>query len=139
MSTERPKVAFYAALSNSNFTGPFHTDVTLKYSKVFTNIGNAYNPSTGFFTAPVKGLYYILFTVCGNDAESYSLYVFENNQRIMCNVEHKEKHGLRYFTNAVALQLVAGDEIHVRLPSGHGIFDNGNNHSTFNGFLLFPL
>ena len=44
---EKPKVAFYAALTDAGNVGPYSTDITLRYSKVFTNIGNAYNPSTG--------------------------------------------------------------------------------------------
>lgn len=45
--TEKPKVAFYTSLTNAGYVGPFNTDVTLKYNKVFTNIGNAYNAATG--------------------------------------------------------------------------------------------
>lgn len=43
----KPKVAFYAALTNAGDVGPFNTDIPLKYFKVFTNIGNAYNRDTG--------------------------------------------------------------------------------------------
>ena len=47
MSSEKPKVAFYTALTNNGRIGPYNTAITLRYSKVFTNVGNAYNPSTG--------------------------------------------------------------------------------------------
>eukprot|EP00064_Thunnus_orientalis_P022442 superscaffoldBa00007550_g22638 len=45
-NAERPKVAFSVGLTDAGAVGPFTTDITLKFSKIFTNIGQAYNPST---------------------------------------------------------------------------------------------
>ncbi|XP_078028636.1 uncharacterized protein LOC144458309 [Epinephelus lanceolatus] len=138
-NTERPKVAFYTALTDAGTLGPFNTDITLKYSKVFTNIGNAYNPATGFFTAPVKGVYYLQFTVCGNLQGYMGVQLYKNNQQIMHNDERKEEGGAEYLTNSVVLELKTGDEIHLVLPSGRSVVDSPNNHSTFSGSLLFTL
>ncbi|XP_078028639.1 uncharacterized protein LOC144464689 [Epinephelus lanceolatus] len=138
-NAERPKVAFYTALTDAGTLGPFNTDITLKYSKVFTNIGNAYNPATGFFTAPVKGVYYLQFTVCGNLQGSMGVQLYKNNQQIMHNGERKEEGGAEYLTNSVVLELKTGDEIHLVLPSGCSVVDSPNNHSTFSGSLLFTL
>lgn len=41
------KVAFSAMLKNGGRFGPFNTDITLKFTKVLSNTGNAYNPATG--------------------------------------------------------------------------------------------
>ncbi|XP_070772799.1 uncharacterized protein [Enoplosus armatus] len=138
-NAEKPKVAFYTALTNAGLVGPYNTDMILKYSKVFTNIGNAYNPATGFFTAPVKGVYSLQFTMCGHRAGYMGVYVYKNNQMIMFNVEFKEEADFESFTNSVVLELIAGDEIHLVLPPGQSLFDSVNNHSTFSGSLLFPL
>ncbi|KAK1882764.1 Complement C1q-like protein 4 [Dissostichus eleginoides] len=133
------KVAFYTALTDAGYVGPFTTDTTLKFSKVFTNIGNAYNAATGFFKAPVKGVYYFQFTVCGHHTGLMGVYVYKNNQKIMFNVEWKEDQLYKYFTNSVILELMAGDEIHLALPATHVLYDDGSNQSTFSGALLFPL
>ncbi|KAM4620729.1 complement C1q-like protein 2 isoform 2-T2 [Polymixia lowei] len=136
---ERPKVAFYAGLTNVGYVGPFHIDITLKYTKVITNIGNAYNPDTGFFTAPVRGVYYIRFTVCSASVANMGLRISKNNQKIMYNeLYNRDGHG-EYISNGVVLNLEAGDNIHMSLPSAHVIFDNSDNQITFSGFLLFPM
>ncbi|KAJ4930385.1 hypothetical protein JOQ06_019389 [Pogonophryne albipinna] len=109
------KVAFYTALTDAGYVGPFTTDTTLKFSKVFTNIGNAYN------------------------AGLMGVYVYKNNQKIMFNVEWKEDQLYKYFTNSVILELMARDEIHLALPATHVLYDDGSNQSTFSGALLFPL
>ncbi|XP_033490154.1 uncharacterized protein LOC117261770 [Epinephelus lanceolatus] len=138
-NAERPKVAFYAALTDAGHVGPYNTDITLKYSKVFTNIGNAYNPATGFFTAPVKGVYYLQFSVCSNLTGKMGVQLYKNNQRIMYNDERKEEVGLEYLTKSVVLELMTGDEIHLVLPSDYSLYDDSNNHNTFSGSLLFTL
>ncbi|XP_031136678.1 complement C1q-like protein 2 isoform X5 [Sander lucioperca] len=138
-NAEKPKVAFYTALTDTGYVGPHNTDTTLKYSKVFTNIGNAYNPATGFFTAPVKGVYYLQFTVCGNNKAVVGVYVYKNNQKIMFNLEWEEVRLYKYFTKSVVLELTAGDTIHLVLPSTYSVYDDVDNHSTFSGSLLFPL
>ncbi|XP_059208068.1 complement C1q-like protein 2 [Centropristis striata] len=135
--TER-KVAFYTALTDAGPVGPFNTDTTLKYSKVITNIGNAYNPSTGFFTAPVRGVYYFLFTMGGSRTGYMGVKVYKNNQRIMWNHEYKTGNW-KYMTNSVVLELMAGDEIHLVLPSEYSLHDGANNQNTFSGSLLFTL
>ncbi|XP_030293623.1 uncharacterized protein LOC115594008 isoform X4 [Sparus aurata] len=138
-NAEKPKVAFYAGLTNAGQLGPYNTDITLKYSKVFTNIGNAYNPSTGFFTAPVKGVYNLQFTGYCYHGGNVAVHVYKNNQRIMNNWEISNDNVPGYLTNSLVLELTAGDEIHLVLPSGFSIHDSGNNHSSFSGSLLFTL
>ncbi|XP_059181677.1 heavy metal-binding protein HIP-like [Centropristis striata] len=138
-NAEEPKVAFYTALTDAGDVGPFNTEKTLKHSKVFTNIGDAYNPNRGFFTAPVRGVYYFQFTVCGNQVGVMGVFVYKNNQMILGNSELKEEAGLKHFTNSVVLELMAGDEIHLGLPSDYSLYDDKYHHSTFSGALLFTL
>uniref|UniRef100_A0A674NWJ2 Cerebellin 17 n=1 Tax=Takifugu rubripes TaxID=31033 RepID=A0A674NWJ2_TAKRU len=134
-----PKVAFYTALSNAGNIGPFNTDIPLKYQKVFTNIGQAYNINTGYFTAPVKGAYYFQFTLAGFQSFDTGVYVIKNGQIFMYNVEYKRTYNPEYITNSLILELQPGDTVSLVLPRGHSTFDNPNNLSTFSGSLLFTL
>ncbi|XP_062321855.1 heavy metal-binding protein HIP-like isoform X3 [Osmerus eperlanus] len=137
----RPKVAFYTALTNSGHVGPFNTETSLVYSKVFTNIGNAYSPVTGVFTAPVRGVYYIRFTALGYSSPRTvaGVTMFKNNLQIMHNGVYNTDGEHKFVVNAVTVELEQGDKIMMRLPSGYDLYDDISNYTTFSGFLLFPM
>lgn len=51
------------------------------YDKIVTNIGNAYNPSTGKFSAPTTGIYqFNWYTLCNPGSMAHA--VLENSQQI---------------------------------------------------------
>ncbi|XP_076597577.1 uncharacterized protein LOC143327223 [Chaetodon auriga] len=62
---EVKQVAFSASLlaSGSGHVGPFNIHTPLVFGHVVSNIGNAYNPNTGMFTAPVRGAYRFEFYI----------------------------------------------------------------------------
>ncbi|KAK2905501.1 hypothetical protein Q8A67_007300 [Cirrhinus molitorella] len=138
------EIAFSAALlqygtGEIKNVGPFTTEITVIYEKVFTNMGNAYNPFTGIFTAPLKGAYMFKFSVF-SFGQSYSTTasIVKNKERIV--VAHgNQPQGTLNSSKGVVLILEVGDVVYVRLWSGTRIQDNGNNHNTFSGYLLFPL
>ncbi|XP_059367758.1 complement C1q-like protein 4 isoform X2 [Carassius carassius] len=137
------EIAFSASLlqrGNSGNVGPFTTDITLTYRNVFTNIGNAYNPITGIFTAPLKGAYMFRISVYGNTALSNpsTIYLMKNGEHVV--VAHGDQaQGVLNSSNGAVLILEVGDVVYVSLRSGRRIYDDDNDHSTFSGYLLFPL
>ncbi|XP_040899611.1 complement C1q tumor necrosis factor-related protein 3-like [Toxotes jaculatrix] len=140
-NAESSKVAFSAALTDSGLLGPFNTDTTIVYSNVFTNIGQAYNPITGVFTAPVKGVYYFRFT--GMDYRSnvhMGVALYKNSERIMLTYEINVNNGyFEHMSNGATLELEKGDVVSLRLPANKGLYDNNESHNTFSGFLLFTM
>uniref|UniRef100_A0A3B5B4S2 C1q domain-containing protein n=1 Tax=Stegastes partitus TaxID=144197 RepID=A0A3B5B4S2_9TELE len=137
-NTERPKVVFSLGLSSAGL-GPFNTEVTIKFSKVFYNFGEAYNPFSGFFIAPVRGAYYFRFTMweC-RAAYTMAVSLYHNDKMVMLNVAGSDDKCVNV-SNALMLQLEKGDVVHMTLLPGYGLYDNNNNLVTFSGFLLFPL
>ncbi|XP_056092498.1 uncharacterized protein LOC130071662 [Rhinichthys klamathensis goyatoka] len=139
------KIAFSAGLISSGYLeiGPITTDITLTYRKVFTNIGNSYNPITGIFTAPLKGAYMFRISVHGNGETAANAAIFKNGEHVV--IAHDEqapaqgKKNLKNSSNGAVLILEAGDVVYVRLRSNGSIADNHENYNTFSGFLLFPL
>ncbi|XP_078137365.1 complement C1q-like protein 2, partial [Sander vitreus] len=139
-NAERPKVAFSVGLTDAGAVGPFNTDTTLKFSKVFTNIGQTYNPTTGIFTAPVRGAYYFRLTGWGIHSSTYiSFTLYHNDKQITRLYDANDTTGYISVSNAFVLQLEKGDVVYTVLNSGYHIFDDSFNRTTFSGFPLFAL
>uniref|UniRef100_A0A8C2CML8 C1q domain-containing protein n=1 Tax=Cyprinus carpio TaxID=7962 RepID=A0A8C2CML8_CYPCA len=136
------EIAFSASLmeSGSGYIGPFTTEITLTYRNVFTNIGNAYNPITGIFTAPLKGVYMFNFSIYGSATSSTpsTVSIVKNGERVVVAHGHQDQYAVNS-SKGVVLILEVGDVVYLRLWSGARIYDNQNNHITFSGYLLFPL
>uniref|UniRef100_A0A672M985 C1q domain-containing protein n=1 Tax=Sinocyclocheilus grahami TaxID=75366 RepID=A0A672M985_SINGR len=143
VNTSSVEIAFSAALfqpGKGGNVGPFTTEITLIYRNVFTNIGNAYNPTTGIFTAPLKGAYMFNFSVYGhwNPSTPSTVSIVKNEQRVVVAHGHQDQYAVNS-SKGVVLILEVGDVVYVRLWSGRKIYDNEHNHITFSGYLLFPL
>ncbi|KAK2915764.1 hypothetical protein QQF64_024060 [Cirrhinus molitorella] len=135
------EIVFSASLiqSGKGNVGPFTTEITLTYKNVFTNIGNAYNPITGIFTAPLKGVYrFSVFVYGGISLNPSTASIMKNGQRIV-TASAVQNQGALTSSNGVVLILEVGDVVYVRLWSGRSVYDETNNLNTFSGYLLFPF
>ncbi|KAI4904180.1 hypothetical protein NFI96_022118 [Prochilodus magdalenae] len=129
---EQPKVAFSATLNSD--VGPLSADSDLVFSGVNTNIGGAYNPKTGLFTAPVRGVYYFHFTICSSHKGQYSgIYLKKNNNRLTGLSEYNYDGYSKFISGGVTVQLERGDVVHARIYKGYFLCGYG---STFSGFLF---
>ncbi|KAK1788238.1 hypothetical protein P4O66_015975 [Electrophorus voltai] len=144
---EKSQVAFSASLADS--VGPFNVDSTIVYPKVITNVGQAYNLFTaypcmclpaGIFTAPVRGIYYIGFTACGNaDSNAMALNLYKNSD-LLTNLAKYSNGYMTYFSGGVTVQLEAGDVVYTQLPANSKLYDDHiNNRTVFSGFLVITV
>ncbi|CAJ1074944.1 complement C1q tumor necrosis factor-related protein 3-like [Xyrichtys novacula] len=138
-SSGEQRVAFSAGLTDSGPVGPFDVETTLIFSKIITNIGNAYNATAGVFQAPVRGLYFFSFTAADYQKGYMGLHLYRNSQPITFNLDLNDHGGYASTSNSVALQLEAGDGVRLSLPASYRLYDDPRNFSVFSGFLLFPL
>ncbi|XP_035846747.1 complement C1q-like protein 4 isoform X4 [Sander lucioperca] len=137
------QVAFSASLVPKDqraTTGPFPSLTTLIYKHVVTNIGNVYNSNTGVFTAPVKGAYNFEWWVgaFGDNSHGSGAWLVKNSDLLFMNFE-QQADGFMSSSKGMTLLLDVGDVVFIRLQTNTVVFDDGGHHTTFSGFLLFPM
>ncbi|KAI5089640.1 hypothetical protein C0J45_21048 [Silurus meridionalis] len=138
-STERPKVAFSAGLPSGQ-KGPFAYETNLIYTKVVSNIGGAYDPLTGVFKAPVKGVYYIRFTgaTYNTNRHNMGINLYKNSEMILHLGEGLGDGMLRHVSSGLVLELEVGDLMYTQLFANYALYDDHLLRNTFTGFLLYP-
>lgn len=95
---------------------------------------------TGYFTAPVKGVYFFSFSTFGYSKHLSGAILTKNSQHMVCSYDAASSCDTGDTGgNSVILQLEKGEQITMRLWERSQVFDNLNGHTTFSGFLLFPL
>ena len=112
----KTQVAFQACL---------HTDVTVKTERVLVlkddviNIGDGYDPATGYFTAPVSGVYVFMATSASHmqgKVARLALVHEEDMIAYVCGREHS-------CTCHAAVKVHAGERVWLRtfIPEGVGV------------------
>ena len=113
----RETAAFHAQLSSDR---TYSAGSVFIYDNVVTNVGTAYNPETGKFTTPRKGVYqFNWYTVSAPGSSSYpGLYV--NGKLKGRQSSHNDKKGNMWITadSNIVLELEEGDLVFIMDSSG---------------------
>jgi hypothetical protein len=126
------------------FTAILTTDVTVqgyaivKYDQVITNWGNAYQPSTGVFTAPYNGLYSISCTMMAHPDNAVHVVIKHNGKKV--SVLYSSTKTFPQAAQTVQLKLKKGDKITIQNYNNKAakIHDHGS-YNVFSGFLITEM
>lgn len=123
---------FFAFLKNTiTFTG----SNVLKFDEVTTNLGNNYNPSTGEFIAPRKGIYQFSCIILASGGNSVHYQLNRNNEVFTNGYTSKTSHANSSSHNWI-IELKKGDRAFIRHRGSSSETVAGSRHTYFNGYLL---
>ena len=123
--------AFSASRSKSKSLGPGEI---ILFDKVWTNVGNGYNPNTGKFTAPKSGLYQISGTVMSESGKKLHVYLFKNDKQTVSLYT-----GTGYATGTVNIvfKLQKGETVYMKhFSNTETIYSDSRVFCVFSGFLI---
>uniref|UniRef100_A0A8D2P7C3 C1q domain-containing protein n=1 Tax=Zosterops lateralis melanops TaxID=1220523 RepID=A0A8D2P7C3_ZOSLA len=131
-----PRSAFSVGLTaNTKFPPP---NRPIRFDKVLYNSLNDFNSATGKFTCKHPGVYYF----------TYHITVYSRNVRValvkngikMLHTVDRYQSAEDQASGAAILELQRGDEVWLQAHQGesfNGLFADGDDDTTFSGFLLF--
>lgn len=125
----------------ATLTTPFPPVGTpIVFDKILYNGRQNYNPQTGVFTCDLPGIYYFSYHVhCKGTNVWVGLY--RNGEPVMYTYDEYKKGFLDQASGSAVLPLQPGDTVHLQLPSDQaaGLYAGQYVHSSFSGFLLYPM
>ena len=107
----------------------------VKFEDVKINRGQGYDPSTGAFTAPRKGLYHVSCLILGYNRHAVHYQLNKNDALYTGGYSTKGVYTSSTISSLVEMK--KGDRVFIKhryTSSSEQIF--GNHHSTFSGYFL---
>nr|XP_034312012.1 uncharacterized protein LOC117684350 [Crassostrea gigas] len=126
-------IAFSASISKQ-LTLHRNTPVNVVYDKVLFNYGNAYNPHSGFFTAPSAGLYIFTWTSLVISRKIYDAQIVVNGiGKGLGNCNNESNPGIGNCANTVPLVLKSGDKVNIRTTTANYLHPHWSSFKGWKG------
>ena len=110
----------------------------VKYNRVLSNVGGAYHPSTGIFTAPYKGVYSISCSLLSSTSNSVHLEIIKNGSKM--SILYSASSTYPHAGQTLQLLLNEGDKIWIQNVNSvvAKLHDHGS-YNLFSGALISRL
>uniref|UniRef100_A0A8W8KMK6 C1q domain-containing protein n=1 Tax=Magallana gigas TaxID=29159 RepID=A0A8W8KMK6_MAGGI len=132
--TSKSPVVFHAELGSYK---TYHHGSIWVYDKVVTNVGKAYNPSTGTFTAPTDGIYQFNWYTLSDPKTTSHAGLFVNGAMKARQAANNNGGSGQWLTagSSIALPLNKGDVVYIK--DVYGLKAQLRDHWTaFGGVLI---
>ena len=133
VSDGRLQPAFFASLVKHPYTITGINSV-VKFEDVKVNRGQGYDPSTGVFTAPRKGLYHVSCLILGNNGHRVH-YQLNKNDAVYTK-GYSTKGVYTSSTISSLVEMKKGDRVFIKHRTSSSEQITGDNFSTFAGYFL---
>lgn len=110
---------------------------TIIFDTVSLNEGNAYDKTTGTFTAPFDGLFSFTWATLTKGGKYFITEIVRNGQRMAYN--HNDGRGLETYSMSSShanIKMKKGDKVWIRTHENLGQFVYGANYCNFSGVKL---
>lgn len=129
---DKPIVAFNAYTSQ-HLAFNRNTPVNVVYDKLYFNYGGAYNPHSGFFTAPSAGLYIFTWASVVAPRKIFDTEILVNGKRKgLGNCNNESSSGYENCASTFPLILKTGDKVNIRTVVANYL--HGGGWSSFKGW-----
>lgn len=107
----------------------------MKYDSLLTNVGGAYDKSTGIFTAPYRGIYTISCSLPPSTSNYVHLDIMKNGKTI--SIVYSASGTNPHSAQTLQLLLNKGDKIWIQNHNGNkaSLHDHGS-YNLFSGVLI---
>ncbi|KAK7506690.1 hypothetical protein BaRGS_00002165 [Batillaria attramentaria] len=137
IATQETRVAFNVRLSTTT-SQPFTGTQTLVFGLVDLNQGGAYDKDTGFFTAPISGLYLFSLHLTHTPPGSIHAKIMKNGVEIAeVEASGDDKYHDRS-SSSVVVHLAKADKVWVKRYDGGSTQVQGGWRTAFTGILVVP-
>ena len=136
---QSPKVGFTAVLGQD--VSNLGDNQIIVFDRVYTNVGNDYNPYTGVFTCRVPG-FYVFYVHTLAEPGKHVETVMVKNQQVMAHTYAYDKEYFSSGSNMAVMDLQKGDTVVIK-SNGHAHDHDGAildyYYTSFSGFLINTL
>nr|XP_034307456.1 complement C1q tumor necrosis factor-related protein 2-like isoform X2 [Crassostrea gigas] len=131
----KDKIAFQSSLTKQ--LENMKNQETVIFDKVSLNEGNAYDNSSGIFTAPLNGIYSFTWSIVTKAGKYFVSEIVRNGQKVVYNHSDGRGHNEWSMSTAQAnIKMKKGDKVWIRTLSAWGQYAQGGDWCSFSGVKL---